>query len=382
MKSIVHKLLIVFLIGLFYIPGYSQTIIQMEEYGGVYRIPCKVNGAKMKLIFDTGADKVCISLSMADYLYDNDYITKDDIIGIGSSTVADGSIVDHIKINIRDIEIQGIHIKNVEAVVIDGQNAPLLLGQSAIKKLGKYSISGNKLIISNSNSSSQTKAPLLSKAEIEKLMKEANNAYKDEAYYVAIDKYLKLHNNNLLPIREKLRYANCCLKTSKDNDALAVCQSIQEEEEIISKSNKAELYWIMGICYTRMNNDDKAVECIEKCRYYAESWSERQLEAVVWLSVNYRLNNDYIHAKLVIEEYISKYLSFKNYKPTDCWEKNFRDEFLGGLYFFLYDAYESGPEDEKYLIISAAWGDKESIKLCDEIDINYLSKKNINKYTY
>lgn len=129
--------------------SHAQTIIQMEELGGVYRIPCKVNGAKMKFIFDTGADKVCLSLSIANYLYNNGYITDADIVGCGTSTVADGSIVDHIKIIIKDIEIGGIHLRNVEAVVMDGQNAPLLLGQSAIKKLGEYSISDGMLIIKN-----------------------------------------------------------------------------------------------------------------------------------------------------------------------------------------------------------------------------------------
>lgn len=133
--NIFRKLLVGLCLCSFCFHCNAQTTIQMEEYGGVYRIPCKVNGAKMKLIFDTGANNVCLSLTMAEYLFDNELISKDDIIGRGSSTVADGSIVDHIIINIKDIEIQGIHLKNVEAVVIDGQNAPLLLGQSAIKNL-------------------------------------------------------------------------------------------------------------------------------------------------------------------------------------------------------------------------------------------------------
>ena len=105
MKSFGRRLFLIICFCAIGMLGYAQTIIQMEEYGGVYRIPCKVNGAKMKLIFDTGADKVCLSLSMAKYLLDNDFLSKNDIKGSGSSTVADGSIVDHIKINIRDIEI-------------------------------------------------------------------------------------------------------------------------------------------------------------------------------------------------------------------------------------------------------------------------------------
>lgn len=127
----------------------AQVTITMEQEGGVYKVPCVVNGAKMKFIFDTGAATVCLSESMAEYLLVNDYITKDDILGTGTSQVADGRIVDHVKINLRDIEVAGLHLKDVEAVVVEGQRAPLLLGQTAIQKLGKVSIEGNKLTIDN-----------------------------------------------------------------------------------------------------------------------------------------------------------------------------------------------------------------------------------------
>lgn len=127
----------------------AQTVVQMEEYNGVYRIPCTVNGAKMKFIFDTGASNVCLSKSMAEYLLDNDYISKFDLLGVGTSTVADGRIVDHINIMIKDLEIQGTHLYNVTAVVVEDLNAPLLLGQSVIQKLGKIEINGNQLIITN-----------------------------------------------------------------------------------------------------------------------------------------------------------------------------------------------------------------------------------------
>lgn len=127
----------------------AQVTITMEQDGGVYKVPCVVNGAKMKFIFDTGAATVCLSESMAEYLLNNDYISKDDILGFGSSQVADGRIVDHVKINLKDIEIAGLHLKDVEAVVVEGQRAPLLLGQTAIQRLGKVSIDGNKLIIEN-----------------------------------------------------------------------------------------------------------------------------------------------------------------------------------------------------------------------------------------
>ncbi len=142
MKKLILSIILFFSHSLF-----AQVTITMEQDGGVYKVPCVVNGAKMKFIFDTGAATVCLSESMAEYLLDNDYITKDDILGTGASQVADGRIVDHVKINLRDIEIAGLHLKDVETVVVEGQRAPLLLGQTAIQKLGKVSIDGNKLII-------------------------------------------------------------------------------------------------------------------------------------------------------------------------------------------------------------------------------------------
>lgn len=129
----------------------------MEYDGGVYKVPCTVNGANMKMIFDTGASTVCISRATAIFLYQNGYITNNDFKGSGYSSTASGDIVDHMKINLRDIEIGGMHLRNVEGVVMESLTAPLLLGQSAIQKLGSVTIRGNQLVINNGGSSTISK---------------------------------------------------------------------------------------------------------------------------------------------------------------------------------------------------------------------------------
>ena len=43
------------LIILFVCDTFSQKVIYMDRDGGVYKISCTVNGARMKMIFDTGA---------------------------------------------------------------------------------------------------------------------------------------------------------------------------------------------------------------------------------------------------------------------------------------------------------------------------------------
>ena len=154
----------------------AQKVIHMEKDGGVFKIPCIVNGAKMKMVFDTGAATVSLSLNMANYLYENNYINKQDIIGTSKSQVANGTIVNNIVINLRDIEIGGLHINNIKAIVIEGQNAPLLLGQTAIQQLGSITINGSNLILNNHFDN-------LSEAEIKKLEEQMEHATKNASFF-------------------------------------------------------------------------------------------------------------------------------------------------------------------------------------------------------
>ena len=126
----------------------AQIRILMENEGnGVYTIPCKVNGMPLKFIFDTGASDVVISLSEAVFMLKNGYLKPDDIIGTSYSQIANGQITENTKIILREIEIQGLKLYDVTAFVMHEMSAPLLLGQSAIQKLGLIQLNGNELII-------------------------------------------------------------------------------------------------------------------------------------------------------------------------------------------------------------------------------------------
>ena len=383
MKSVVHKLIIIILIGLVHFQCFSQTMIQMEEYGGVYRIPCKVNGAKMKLIFDTGADKVCLSLSMADYLYDNDYITNEDIIGSGSSTVADGSIVNHIKINIKDIEIQGIHLKNVEAVVIDGQDAPLLLGQSAIKKLGKYSISGNKLIIGGNAPSKQNNEKTMSEANTKRLLDEARKAKTDGYYRVAIEKYTILFEQSILSPLDIMSYASCCIRVGEYGTALELLRAIQQTIESEYSNFKDNLYDFLGTCYEKTGDYYSALLNYEKAMYYTEPYTFFQADIIFSIASIYEVQGNKYKSEKVLDDYISKFLYEKKIKATDCWfnsSSNIDSNDIDFLAYVFYIRSMFNDDLEKYMIIAAAWGYSEAMDWCNKHNINYLTKP--NKYSY
>lgn len=125
----------------------AQTVIQMVADQGVYKVPCEVNGLKVKMVFDTGAAAVSISENLAEMMLENGYLSADDFGAKAKAITADGRIVDNTLVNLRTITIGGIKLTDVKAVVIDGQRVPLLFGQSAIQKLGEVSIKGDKLYI-------------------------------------------------------------------------------------------------------------------------------------------------------------------------------------------------------------------------------------------
>ena len=135
------------LLQFFFVKINAQTVIQMVEDKGVYKVPCEVNGLKVKMVFDTGAAAVSLSQSFAEMMLDNDYISKSDFVGQAKSITADGRIIDHTEVMLRSVRIGDILLNNVKAIVINSQDTPLLFGQTAIQMLGEVSIKGDKLFI-------------------------------------------------------------------------------------------------------------------------------------------------------------------------------------------------------------------------------------------
>ncbi len=118
----------------------AQTVIKLQKSRGVYSLKCTINDLPLDFIFDSGASTVCISSVEAIYMLKQGLLTAKDIIGKEYSTIADGSIVEGTKIILRKVQIGGLVLRNIEASVSHSLNAPLLLGQSALSKLGRILI--------------------------------------------------------------------------------------------------------------------------------------------------------------------------------------------------------------------------------------------------
>ncbi len=118
----------------------SGTVLKMELEDGVRYVWIKVNGIKLRFIFDTGASSICISPTEASVLYKQGTLREEDILDSQYFQDATGKISEGTKVNLREVKIGDMVLENVEALIIDNVNAPLLLGQSVLERFGSITI--------------------------------------------------------------------------------------------------------------------------------------------------------------------------------------------------------------------------------------------------
>ena len=124
-----------------------RTIHMRKGDGGVYYVPMRVNGQELEFIFDTGASSICISRLEAALLLKQGRISAEDQIGESQATLADGSTDHGTRINLREVELAGVTLRDVEADISDNTSAPLLLGQSAMSRFGSFKVDYKKQTI-------------------------------------------------------------------------------------------------------------------------------------------------------------------------------------------------------------------------------------------
>lgn len=131
-------------------PVRSKTSeVPFKRENGVTKVECTVNGLPLHFVFDTGASDVTMSMVEANFMLKNGYLKRSDIKGSSRYQDANGNVSEGTVLNLRHINFGGLELENVRASVVRNQQAPLLLGQSVLSRLGKIEIDnpGAKLII-------------------------------------------------------------------------------------------------------------------------------------------------------------------------------------------------------------------------------------------
>lgn len=128
----------------------KENSIDLTFENGVYKLPVNLNSVmSLSFTLDLGASDVSISPDVFLVLYRAGTISESDFIGTETYRFADGSTAKSSVFNLKSIQIGNIVLKDVRASISNNISSPLLLGQSALKKLPSYKIDNqnHKLII-------------------------------------------------------------------------------------------------------------------------------------------------------------------------------------------------------------------------------------------
>jgi len=248
----------------------AEVRIHMEKEAGVYKVPCQINGLKMKFIFDTGAAIVSISSSYAEMMLANGYLEESDFTGVSKSVLADGSVIENLVVNLREVKIGGLTINDVSAYIVTSQNAPLLLGQSVIQRLGKVSIDGEYLVIHNSN--------IYTEEEIDAYLAKANELYDNDIfsealkYYKIVYEYLGDETNPSVLIS----MATCCANLKERDSAI---DYLYKAIDLDGGDNEDGILFViyrkLSSSHYLNENYTNALECAKFMELYAIDISEK-----------------------------------------------------------------------------------------------------------
>lgn len=127
----------------------DEVIVPFTEQGGVKLIDVTVNQEfTIKMIIDSGCSSTLISIAEARFLYEKGGLTQEDILGTAQSKIADGTIVENMVVNLKELVIGGkIVCSNVIAVVSPNAQAPLLLGNEVLDRTPSYSVDNQNKVI-------------------------------------------------------------------------------------------------------------------------------------------------------------------------------------------------------------------------------------------
>ena len=130
---------------------FGDTIKLVKGDDKLYKLPVNINGVMMQFSLDTGCSDMSLSFLEYEFMRRHGYIEDSEIIDDGTVTIANGDTVKTVIVNLKNISIGNHTVENVKCSVFMNTDAPTLLGQDVLSKIGNVLISYNKncLIIQN-----------------------------------------------------------------------------------------------------------------------------------------------------------------------------------------------------------------------------------------
>lgn len=130
---------------------YTGEIISIpyeESSSSMKVVRVRVNGVLMRMTFDTGSAISQLSMEEAKKLIDRGDLTESDFKENGNFRLADGSIVENMIVNLKDVVLDDkLQFHDVEASISSKVNSAVLLGNELIDRAASYEIDTEKKVI-------------------------------------------------------------------------------------------------------------------------------------------------------------------------------------------------------------------------------------------
>jgi tetratricopeptide (TPR) repeat protein len=314
-------------------------------------------------------------MQLAELLYRSGKLKDTDIKGYGKSQTASGHIVNNTEVLLKDIEIAGLHYKNVEAVIIEGQNVPLLLGLSAIQKLGKVTLSGNKLIIDSS---------IIASSQLKQLRDQINAYINDERYEDAIGLLKKIEAQDALEEVDAFNLAHCYCYSRDYNKTLLYCQGWMGSYKGTNTLHEPDICYYMAMAYNGLKSFHdadawfaKAIEqisldaiertSIEDCNKLSYYYNQKAL--------NYQDAEVFDYSVEAFDLAAQYRMRFLGYTAEDLCSGKIKDGKVGACLFsigLIYAVFiRNDAKAERYLVLAALCGNKDAIAFCEHLHLKY-----------
>jgi len=184
-QTLFISLLLSFL--LFNSVSFSEEIELVKE-GGIYKLPVLMNEAvTLKFVLDTGASEAYIPEDVIRTLWRAETIDKSDFLEPAESILADGSVQENLRVNIRSLKIGSRELNNISAT-IGSLKGELLLGQNALEQLEPWRMDSKRKVFIMGNTVNY-------KNEIEQPKTSNLTTNTGDNINSIINDYLNYHNN-------------------------------------------------------------------------------------------------------------------------------------------------------------------------------------------
>lgn len=123
--------------------GASALVIERDS-GGQFTLTAQINGQNTNFLIDTGADAVALTVDEAERLGLSVDARNFGPIGQSASGAAYGTIIE-----VEELSVAGKEFRNIDVVVLAGLQTNLL-GQTALRQMGKVELHGDRMTIGGS----------------------------------------------------------------------------------------------------------------------------------------------------------------------------------------------------------------------------------------